>query len=387
MFDCTPVFYENYKCTDKVIINQGGTSSSKTYSIMQLLFYRAIEQPRIIITVAGESIPNLKKGAYRDAETIYYNSEHLKHYVEFWNKTDRIIYFTNGSIIEFASYESEQSAKNGKRDYLFINEANGIPYQIYWQLAIRTRKQIFLDYNPTSEFWVHEKLIGTKGARLIISDHRHNPFLSSEDHQRIEDIKDEDIELWRVYARGLTGKIEGIIFRNWSIVNQIPEDARFIAYGLDFGFTNDPTGIIEVYEQSGELWVNELVYETRLTNMDICEKFKEFSVNNKAEIIADSAEPKSIHEIYAEGWNIVPASKGPDSVKAGIDVLKRYKINVTANSHNLKKELYSYVWKKDKLGKMLNQPIDKFNHLIDPLRYVALNKLASKFKLEYDFSW
>lgn len=387
MFDCTPVFYENYKCTDKVIINQGGTSSSKTYSIMQLLFYRAIEHPRIIITVAGESIPNLKKGAYRDAETIYYNSEYLKHYVEFWNKTDRIIYFTNGSIIEFASYESEQSAKNGKRDYLFINEANGIPYQIYWQLAIRTRKQIFLDYNPTSEFWVHEKLIGTKGARLIISDHRHNPFLSPEDHQRIEDIKDEDIELWRVYARGLTGKIEGVIFRNWSIVNHIPEDARFIAYGLDFGFTNDPTGILEVYEQSGELWVNELVYETRLTNMDICEKFKEFGVNNRAEIIADSAEPKSIHEIYAEGWNIVPASKGPDSVKAGIDVLKRYKINVTANSQNLKKELYSYVWKKDKLGKMLNQPIDKFNHLIDPLRYVALNKLASKFKLEYDFSW
>lgn len=387
MFDCTPVFYENYKCTDKVIINQGGTSSSKTYSIMQLLFYRAIEQSRIIITVAGESIPNLKKGAYRDAETIYYNSEHLKTYVEFWNKTDRIIYFTNGSIIEFASYESEQSAKNGKRDYLFINEANGVPYQIYWQLAIRTRKQIFLDYNPTSEFWVHEKLIGTKGARLIISDHRHNPFLSQEDHQRIEDIKEEDIELWRVYARGLTGKIEGVIFRNWSIVNKIPEDARFIAYGLDFGFTNDPTGIIEVYEQSGELWVNELVYETRLTNMDICEKFKEFGVNNRAEIIADSAEPKSIHEIYAEGWNIIPASKGPDSVKAGIDVLKRYKINVTANSHNLKKELYSYVWKKDKLGKMLNQPIDKFNHLIDPLRYVALNKLASKFKLEYDFSW
>lgn len=387
MFECTPVYLANYQATEKIVVNQGGTSSSKTYSIVQRLFDKAINESRCVITIVGESIPNLKKGAYRDAETIYYDNKYLSNFVIQWNKTDRIIYFTNGSIMEFTSYESEQSAKNGKRDYLFVNEANGISWQIYWQLAIRTRKQVFLDYNPSSEFWVHEKLIGNEGVKLIISDHRHNIFLSEQQHAEIEAIKQEDEELWKVYARGLTGKIEGVIFRNWSIVNRIPEDANFIAYGLDFGFTNDPTGILEVYEQSGELWVNELVYETRLTNMDICEKFKEFGVNNRAEIIADSAEPKSIHEIYAEGWNILPASKGPDSVKAGIDVLKRYKINVTVNSHNLKKELYSYVWKKDKLGKMLNQPIDKFNHLIDPLRYVALNKLASKFKLEYDFSW
>ena len=387
MFNCSPVFYENYKATEKVLINQGGTASSKTYSIMQLLYYKAINEPKSIITVVGESLPNLRKGAYRDAEIIFGDNKFLQSQLQSWNKTERIIYFKNGSLIEFVSFENEQSAKNGKRDYLFLNEANGITYQIYWQLYIRTRKQTFLDYNPTAEFWAHTKVIGQPDTKLIISDHRHNPFLTPEDHKRIEDIKNVDEELWKVYARGLTGKIEGIIFRNWAVCEKIPDDAELIAYGIDFGFTNDPTGIIEVYKQSGELWVNEMCYETKLTNLDICNKLRDFGVKPENEIIADSAEPKSIQEIYAEGFNIHPAIKGPDSIKNGIDVLKRYKINVTVNSHNLKKELYSYIWKKDKTGKMLNEPIDAYNHLIDPLRYVALNKLASKVVQEYSFDW
>ena len=387
MFNCSPVFYENYQAKEKVLINQGGTASSKTYSIMQLLFYKAVNQDRSIITVAGESLPNLRKGAYRDAEMIFADNKYLQSQLKFWNKTERIIYFKNGSLIEFVSFENEQSAKNGKRNYLFVNEANGITYQIYWQLAIRTKNQIYIDYNPTNEFWAHTKLIGQPDTRLIISDHRHNPFLTEQDHQRIEDIKDLDLELWHVYARGLTGKIEGVIFRNWAVCEAIPEDAELISYGIDFGFTNDPTGIIEVYKSGGELWVNEMCYETRLTNMDICQKLRDFKVSPEQEIIADSAEPKSIQEIYAEGFNIHGAMKGPDSIKQGIDILKRYKINVTANSHNLKKEFYSYIWKKDKTGKLLNEPIDAFNHLIDPLRYVALNKLASKFVQEYSFEW
>jgi phage terminase large subunit len=387
MFKCSPVFYENYKAKEKVLINQGGTSSSKTYSIMQLLFYKAVTEQRSVITVAGESLPNLRKGAYRDAENIFADNKYLQSQLKFWNRTERIIYFKNGSLIEFVSFENEQSAKNGKREYLFVNEANGISYQIYWQLAIRTKNQIYIDYNPTNEFWAHTKLIGQPDTKLIISDHRHNPFLSDQDHDRIEAIKDLDLELWRVYARGLTGKIEGVIFRNWAICERIPEDADLIAFAIDFGFTNDPTGIIEVYKSGGELWVNEMCYETRLTNMDICRKLREFGVTEDQEIIADSAEPKSIQEIYAEGFNIHGAMKGPDSIKQGIDILKRYKINVTANSHNFKKELFSYIWKKDKTGRMLNEPIDSFNHLIDPLRYVALNKLASKIKQEYSFDW
>lgn len=387
MFNCSPVFYENFNSTEKVLINQGGTASSKTYSIMQLLYYKAINEKRVVITVVGESLPNLRKGAYRDAENIFADNKYLQSQLKFWNKTERIIYFNNGSLIEFVSFENEQSAKNGKRNYLFLNEANGISYQIYWQLAIRTKNQVFIDYNPTAEFWAHTKLIGQPDTKLIISDHRHNPFLSQDDHDRIEAIKDIDPELWRVYARGLTGKIEGIIFRNWAVCDAIPEDAELIAYGIDFGFTNDPTGIVEVYKNDGQLWVNEMCYETRLTNIDICQKLRDFGVTGDQEIIADSAEPKSIQEIYAEGFNIHGANKGPDSIKQGIDILKRYKINVTANSHNLKKEFYSYIWKKDKTGKMLNEPIDAYNHLIDPLRYVALNKLASKIVQEYSFDW
>lgn len=354
---------------------------------MQLLYYKAVNEPKSIITIAGESLPNLRKGAYRDAEIIFSDNKYLQSQLKFWNKTERIIYFKNGSLIEFVSFENEQSAKNGKRSYLFVNEANGISYQIYWQLAIRTKNQIFIDYNPTNEFWAHTKLIGQPDTRLIISDHRHNPFLSEEDHKRIEDIKELDKELWNVYARGLTGKIEGVIFRNWGVCESIPEDAELISYGIDFGFTNDPTGIVEVYKHSGELWVNEMCYETRLTNMDICQKLRDFKVSPEAEIIADSAEPKSIQEIYNEGFNIHGAIKGADSIKQGIDILKRYKINVTANSHNLKKELYSYIWKKDKTGKLLNEPIDAYNHIIDSVRYVALNKLASKFVQEYSFDW
>jgi phage terminase large subunit len=387
MFNCSPLFYNIFESKEKVLINQGGTSSSKTYSIMQLLFYKAVTEQRSVITVAGESLPNLRKGAYRDAENIFADNKYLQSQLKFWNKTERIIYFKNGSLIEFVSFENEQSAKNGKRDYLFVNEANGISYQIYWQLAIRTKNQIYIDYNPTNEFWAHTKLIGQPDTKLIISDHRHNPFLSEEDHERIEAIKDLDLELWRVYARGMTGKIEGVIFRNWAICEKIPEDAELIAFAIDFGFTNDPTGIIEVYKSGGELWVNEMCYETRLTNMDICRKLRDFGVTEDQEIIADSAEPKSIQEIYAEGFNIHGAMKGPDSIKQGIDILKRYKINITANSHNFKKELFSYIWKKDKTGRMLNEPIDAFNHLIDPLRYVALNKLASKIKQEYSFDW
>lgn len=382
MFECTPVYLANYQATEKIVVNQGGTSSSKTYSIVQRLFDKAINESRCVITIVGESIPNLKKGAYRDAETIYYDNKYLSNFVIQWNKTDRIIYFTNGSIMEFTSYESEQSAKNGKRDYLFVNEANGISWQIYWQLAIRTRKQVFLDYNPSSEFWVHEKLIGNEGVKLIISDHRHNIFLSEQQHAEIEAIKQEDEELWKVYARGLTGKIEGIVFRNWITVPQIPEDAKFISYGLDFGYTNDETGLIEVYKQNGELWLNELIYEKGLTNPDIDKKMSDLGINKKRMIIADSSEPKSIRELQDFGWDVLPATKGPDSVKNGIDILKRYKMNVTASSVNLKKELNKYVWRKDKLGTQMNQPIDKFNHLLDPLRYIALDMESSSYGVQ-----
>jgi phage terminase large subunit len=184
-----------------------------------------------------------------------------------------------------------------------------------------------------------------------------------------------DTELWKVYARGLTGKITGLVLNNWHVCEEIPQDARLIAAGLDFGFANDKTGCIEVYKQNGELWINELLYETGLTNPDISEKLSDLGLSKRTEIIADSAEPKSIEELRRLGWRITPAKKGADSIKLSIDILKRYRLNITRSSVNLRTELGRYKWKVDHSGKVLNEPVDSWNHLIDPLRYVALNKL------------
>lgn len=231
------LFKKNLEASERVVVNQGGTSSGKTYSIMQVLYIIAIRERGAVITVVGQDIPNLKKGAYRDAQTIRNGSVELQKWFPYVNEGERIIKCINGSLIEFTSYKDAQDAKSGKRDYLFVNEANGIPYDIYWQLAIRTRRRIYIDYNPSARFWAHDELIGRNGVKLIISDHRHNPFLSDEEHERIEGISDP--ELHKVYARGKTGKLEGVVLTNWDIVDVLPpaEEWKASYYGLDFGFT------------------------------------------------------------------------------------------------------------------------------------------------------
>ena len=375
MFKTTVLFKSNYQAAGHVVVNQGGTSSGKTYAILQALFCIACEQAQQVITVAGQDIPNLKAGALRDAQKIYQDSPALQQHIKSYNKTDRVFEFYNGSIIEFKSYDNGQDAKSGKRNYLFINEANGISFEIYTELSLRTSKRIYIDYNPNVAFWVHEHLQGQPDVQFIISDHRHNPFLDEHTRNKVERLKLTDPDQWKVYARGLTGKLNGLIFTNWTIVPQIPAEAKRIAYGLDFGFTNDETGCIEVYMLSGQLWVNELIYDTGLTNPDISQKLKKLQVSRVTEIIADSAEPKSIEELRRLGWHVTGAKKGPDSVKNSIDILKRYQINITQNSLNLRKELMRYQWKTDQNGKTINEPVDTWNHLIDPLRYIALGKL------------
>lgn len=374
----SPLYAWNDQAKEAIIVNQGGTSSGKTYSILQLLFVRALKTSNLVITVAGQDIPNLKVGALRDAEDIVKKCISFQQAIESFNKTDRIYKFKNGSVIEFNSYSDEQDAKSGKRDYLFVNEANGVPLSIYNQLALRTRLQIFIDYNPNAEFWVHEQLLKESSTRLIISDHRHNPFLSQAIHEKIEALKFKDPELFKVYGRGLTGKIEGLVFRDWHIVDDIPQDATYVGSGLDFGYTNDPTALLSVYKQNGELWIDELIYEYGLTNPQICDKMFAKGFNNRNEIIADSAEPKSIQEIKSSGYNVSPANKGADSIRIGINILKRYRLNITRRSTNLKKEIQSYKYKEDKTaGRLLNDPVDFNNHALDALRYVALNKLQS----------
>lgn len=372
MFNVTVVYKANYEANERTVVNQGGTSSGKTYAIIQLLFTYAIREPQQIITVVGQDIPNLKKGAYRDAKTIWGSTKELQQWFAKPNETDRVFTCKNGSIIEFTSYDDEQDAKSGKRDYLFINEANGIPYDVFWQLNQRTRKKVFIDYNPSSRFWAHDKLIGRDDVKLIISDHRHNAFLTKDEHNRIESI--EDPEYFNVYARGKTGKLLGLIYSNWTLCNAMPEDYKKRFIGIDFGFTNDPTAIVDVRLSEGQLWVNEICYEKGLLNSKIAEILRENNLTREI-IIADCAEPKSIAEIKNYGFRVEPSIKGADSVKNGIDILKRFKLNITRNSTGLKKELLSYSWKVDrKTGEPTNEPVDMFNHALDALRYVALNK-------------
>jgi len=368
-----PLFRELYNASERTIVSQGGTSSGKTFTQLDVFFLIGAEEPNSVITIVGQDVPNLKKGAFRDAKKIWADDELWQQWYERPNETDRVFKCKNGSIIEFNAYQDEQDARSGKRDYLFINEANGIRYEIFWQLQIRTRKRVYLDYNPTARFWAHD-LHGNDDVKLIISDHRHNTYLSKEEHERIEGIKDK--ELFRVYARGLTGKIEGLIYKDWSI-SAMPDVYKKRWIGLDFGFTNDPTAILDIRLSDGQLWVDEIAYSTGLLNSDIASILEPYK---DVDIIADSAEPKSIAELRGYRLKVEGAEKGADSIKNGIDILKRYHINITSTSSNLKRELMGYKWADNRNGGLLNKPIDEYNHALDALRYVALNKLNSKPK-------
>ena len=371
------LYRSNYESTADIIVNQGGTSSGKTYAILQVLFSLAINA-ECTTTVVGQDIPNLKVGALRDALDIINADEAILQQLVFYNRSERVLSFRNGSIIEFNSYDNEQDAKSGKRDYLFVNEANGIPYNVFEQLSLRTRKKVFIDYNPDTSFWVHDKIIPLENTELIISDHRHNPFLTDKTRAKIEALKDKDEDLWKVYARGRTGRVEGLVLKKWYVTTESFIDKELVGYGIDFGFTNDPTAMIEVRMQDGELWIKEVIYDTGLTNQDISNRMDIADISRGTLIVADSAEPKSIEELRRLRWTVDGVKKGKDSIMFGINLLKGYTINVDAGSKNLIKELEQYRWKVDKNGDSLNVPIDNYNHAIDALRYLVMHKFSKK---------
>ena len=378
----TSVLFEaNYKATEPIIVNQGGTSSGKTVCILQVLAIRAIQEPDSIITVVGQDIPNLKRGALRDFQLYVLNDPIISEQVSSYNKSERIYTFKSGSIIEFESYDNEQDARNGKRQYLFVNEAQGISYEIYKQLQLRTTKQTFLDYNPSAEFWVHEKVLTLPDAerKLLISDYRHNPFCPDSIVRNIEALKEQDFELWKVYGRGMTGKIEGLIYTNWHLCDSIPTDLERVK-GLDFGF-NHPTALLDVAvdEASKCIYVDELVYESGLIPQELIELMT--TVTPTDTIYADAARPDTIEEIYRAGFNIHKADK---SVWDGIQKVKSYKIFITRHSQNVLKEIRSYKWKVDKNGKSLEEPVKFLDDAMDAMRYAVWNYTT---KEELDYSW
>ena len=373
---------EAFNSGARVIANKGGARSGKTFSLLQLLLLIAIKSPSpLLISVVSESLPHLKKGAIRDFATII-EGENLREGRDYkFNRTDNLYTFGR-SKIEFFSADSPGKVHGPQRDILFINEANHIPFEVYRQLAIRTSRTIFIDWNPSAEFWFEEEAIDIRSdTRVIHSTYKDNDFLSPAQVKEIEANKGNE-NWWRVYGLGLTGTREGLVITNWQAVRADlwPTAFKRTFVGIDFGFTNDPTGILTVSLADGELWCREYAYLKGLTNPEIARLLKDRGLASY-EAVADSAEQKSIAEIRAFGLRVEPSIKGPDSVNSGLQILQRYKINIHEESLNLIKELRNYEWQKDRItGKILNQPIDAFNHLIDPMRYVAINKLVAKPK-------
>lgn len=374
----TAVFAKNikaYNSSARLIANKGGARSSKTFSILQLLLLIALKSKKaLLISVVSESFPHLKKGCLRDFCMIL-ELEGMREGVDYvYNRTDSIFKIGKCSI-EFFSADSPGKVHGPQRDILFINEANHISYEIYRQLAIRTAQTIFIDWNPAAEFWFEEENLHLKNDTVTLhSTYKDNGFLSPMQVREIESNQHNE-NWWRVYGLGLTGVFEGLIYSNWEQVNELPREVKKSWCGLDFGFTNDPTSLIYIALQNGELWLDELIYEPGLTNPAIANRAKD-TVAKGLQIVADSAEPKSIAELKTFGLMVEDAKKGPDSILHGIEILQRYKWNVTSRSLNLIKELRNYQWKTDKQsGKQLNIPIDGFNHALDAVRYVALNKL------------
>jgi len=360
---------------NRVKIIQGGTSASKTYSILAVLINKALLIHGIEISVVAETIPHLRRGALKDFLKIM---KWTGRYIEDrFNKSLLRYEFANGSVIEFFSADDSSKLRGARRDILYINECNNVTFDAYNELAIRTRKEVYLDFNPANEFWVHTELKDEPDSDFLILTYKDNEALDKSIVEQIEKNRDKAntssywANWWKVYGEGQLGMLEGLVFSNWKQIDTIPKEAKLLGIGLDFGYTNDPTAIIEIYNYNGQRIVNELAYQTGLLNSDIAKLLPKNVV-----VYADSSEPKSIDEIKRYGITIKGVTKGKDSINYGIDVIQRNEYLVTSNSSNLIKELRSYVWDTDKQGKRLNKPINFNNHAIDAFRYHEMETLG-----------
>lgn len=390
----TPVFWANDEAVrsrkHRAIANQGSTRSSKTYSICQLLPSMALspkeyfpDLDHLSITVTSPSLPHLKRGARRDFLEILmnwgiYSDDHF-------NKTDQIYRFPEtGSYIEFFGAEDGGKVRGPGRDILYVNEANLISYEVYKQMALRTKKLIIIDFNPADEYsWVYD-VADKPGNLLIHSTYKNNlANLTPEQVQEIEELKDADENLWKVYGLGLRGTSSETIYTHWKEVDQFPVCDN-VVYGLDFGF-NHPSSLIKCGEADGKIYAEELLYQSGLTNPELAYMIKsQCGLNNRSAIYCDTARPEAIEELKKAGLKALPADK---EVWEGIRHVKSRPLYITRNSVNLLKEIRSYKWKKDKDGKVLEEPVKFRDDACDALRYgifTGLRKPTFKVRTLYD---
>jgi phage terminase large subunit len=357
---------------------QGGTSAGKTYAILPILIHIAASNPLTEISVVAESIPHLKRGAMKDFKKILAETD--RWHETLWNASDFKYTFPNGSQIEFFSADNDAKLRGARRDWLYMNECNNMTFHSYTELASRTKQGVYLDWNPTNTFWFHTELQQDNDVDFLTINYTDNeacPESALNFILKAKEKAEQGNSFWqnwyKVYGLGEIGNLEGVIFNNWQQVDKIPVEAKLIGLGCDFGYTNDPTALIEVYTYNGKRYVNELMYRSGMLNSDIAKVLPKGVI-----VYADSSEPKSIDEIKRYGIMIKGVTKGKDSIKYGIDVMQQQEYFVTSQSENLIKELRSYSWDKDKEGKKLNRPIEYFNHAIDALRYHEMEALGIK---------
>lgn len=374
------------KARKKVI--QGATSSGKTYGIIPILYDKCLATERIKVTVVAETLPAVKEGALEIFKNFMYDEFRWRD--NCWNASTLTYTLLNRSKIQFKSFDSVGKAKSGgKRDILFINEANHVPYEIADALIIRS-KETWLDFNADSEFWAHTQILKSENSEFLKLTYLDNEAIPTEtledllERKRKAELEEQKglkgywWNWWQVYGLGEIGSIQGVVFSNWQTIETLPKESELVGRGMDFGFTNDPTTIVDIYKYNQKYILDERLYKTGLTNSDIWNEFKRLQLDNSIVTIADSAEPKSITELSRLGMKIQGAIKGADSIKFGIQKMQQEEFLVTDRSVNLIKELRMYSWATDREGNSLNKPIDDYNHTIDSVRYYFNSKPKAK---------
>lgn len=352
---------------------QGGTSASKTISILLVLISKCQRDTKPTLTsIVSESVPHLKRGAIRDFLMIMKEHNYFKD--DLWNISDSTYTFETGSKLEFFSADQPDKLRGARRDRLFINEANNVSLDSFEQLEVRTKEFVFLDWNPTNEFWFYTDVLDKRqDVEHIILTYKDNEALSPEIIASIEQRKNRK-SWWDVYGLGLLGEVEGKIYKDWQIVDGVPHEARLERRGLDFGYSNDPSAIIDIYKYNGGYILDEILYKKGQSNKQLADVI--LNQQNECLIIADSAEPKSIDEMKLYGVSILPALKGRGSIVSGIQFVQGQKISMTKRSVNLIAEYRNYLWMTNKNGKIINEPEGGFDHALDAVRY-ALNSIMA----------